>query len=89
MDNPTLVQYLMAFMMDVAIIAGIPLAIATAASLLVSVFQAVTHIQDQTLAQLAKLVVICLVFLLGGAQLVSSFLNNSQRVFDSISIVGQ
>lgn len=89
MENASLPQYLVAFMVDAMMIAGIPLAIATVIGLVISIFQAITQIQDQTLGQTAKLVTISAALLLGGAQLVSPFLNNSQRVFDSISTVGR
>ena len=74
-------NYLIAFMIDVAILAGIPLAVATAAGLIVSFFQAITQIQDQTLAQTVKIVAIVLV--LGGfsGALVGPLLNSTQQVF--------
>lgn len=81
-------SYLVAFMVDVIILAGIPLGVATVCGLLVSVFQAVTQIQDQTLAQTVKIIAIVVVLLGFGDVLVAPLLQSSITLFDEFGGFG-
>jgi len=74
--------YLISFMMNVVILAGIPLAIATACGLVVSLLQAITQIQDQTLSQTVKITAITLILLAFGGTLVAPLLQSTNQVFD-------
>ena len=74
--------YLFAVMTDVAILAGVPLAAATAVGLIVSVFQAITQIQDQTLAQTVKIAAIAVILLGSGALLTGPLLEDTVTIFD-------
>lgn len=82
-------QYLVAFMMDVVILAGVPLGVATICGLLVSIFQAVTQIQDQTLAQTVKIVAIVFVLLGFGGVIVSPLVQSSSQLFSEFGRYGR
>lgn len=77
------IQNLVMFMIAVAVLAGVPLAVATVIGLIVSFFQAITQIQDQTLAQTAKIVAIAVTFLFLGGALVAPLLEGSILLFDT------
>lgn len=85
MDDATFTALLVAFVTNTAILAGIPLIVATVAGLIVSIFQAITQIQDQTLSQTFKIVAIALVFLSFGGALVSPLLALSNEVFSNFA----
>ena len=74
---------LVGFMTDVAILAGVPLAVATLVGLIVSFFQAITQIQDQTLGQTVKIVAISVVLLAFGTTLAGPLLVSTQMVFEN------
>lgn len=76
---------LVAFVLNTAIIAGVPLLVATVVGLIVSIFQAVTQIQDQTLSQTVKIFSIGFVFLAFGGALVSPLLAVSAELFDTFA----
>ena len=48
---------------------------------LVAIFQAVTQIHEQTLGFILKLIVIVLVFLIGGGWMMENLLDYARRVF--------
>ncbi|MGB0213677.1 efflux RND transporter permease subunit, partial [Algiphilus sp.] len=64
------VEQVVVFMAAVAVLAGIPLAVATLAGVVISFLQAITQIQDQTLPQTVKIVAIALTFIVGSMPLV-------------------
>ncbi|MEM6941341.1 MAG: flagellar biosynthetic protein FliQ [Pseudomonadota bacterium] len=68
-------------MTAVAVVAGIPLLLATVIGLVISFLQAITQIQDQTLAQTAKMVAIALTFLAIGGALVGPLYEGTISVF--------
>ena len=74
---------LVSFMVDVAILAGVPLAIATLSGFLVSFLQAITQIQDQTLSQTVKITAIALTLLFFGTMLTGPLLVSTQTLFDT------
>jgi type III secretory pathway component EscS len=88
MDPMTLVQYLMAFTADAMILTAVPLAAATVVGLLVSILQAVTQIQDQTLAQTAKMAAIGVTLALFGGVLVAPLISSSVQLFDTFATLG-
>ena len=89
MDGSTYVSYLYAFMLDTVVLAGVPLAVATACSLVVAIFQALTQIQDQTLAQTVKIVAITIMLLVFGGTLVSSLVTHSATLLDEFARIGR
>lgn len=74
---------LIEFMLDAAILAGIPLAVATATGLIVSFFQAITQIQDQTLSQTIKITAIALVLLSMSSFLTGPLMSSTAALFDA------
>ena len=89
MNDISFSGYLVAFMMDVIILAGIPLAVATIIGLLVSIFQAVTQIQDQTLSQTIKISAIVGVLIGFGSTLVSPLVLSSAQIFNEFGQFGR
>ncbi|MEM8773857.1 MAG: flagellar biosynthetic protein FliQ [Pseudomonadota bacterium] len=73
--------YLVTFMINTIILAGIPLAVATTFGLLVSFFQAITQIQDQTLSQTLKITAIAVVLLSFGGALVAPLITTTTAIF--------
>ena len=55
--------------------------------LMVSVFQAVTQIQEQTLALIPKIIAIVAALLLFGSWMLDQLVNYTQRVFHQISTI--
>ncbi|MEM9797298.1 MAG: flagellar biosynthetic protein FliQ [Pseudomonadota bacterium] len=78
---------LVGFMIDVGILAGVPLAVATVTGLVISFFQAITQIQDQTLSQTIKITAIAAVLLIFGAALTAPLMNSARMVFDDFHML--
>lgn len=73
---------LVKFTIDVAVLAGIPLLVATIIAIMIAMFQAITQIQDQTLSQTVKIVVIVMMFLSLGNGLIAPLVSSTQQMFD-------
>ena len=80
---------LIRFVMDIVILAGIPLLIATVLAFFISFFQAVTQIQDQTLSQTVKISAIAFIFIAAGTGLVAPLMSSTQDIFDNFHIYAQ
>ncbi|MCU0827236.1 MAG: flagellar biosynthetic protein FliQ [Tabrizicola sp.] len=78
-----MIHILEQFVVAVALLAGVPLAIAAALGVTVSLVQALTQIQDQTLPQLIKVAAIALTMIIGGALLAAPLLARSEEIFDT------
>ncbi len=74
-------SYLVAFMIDTSLLAGVPLAVATVCGLIISIFQAVTQVQDQTLSQTVKIAAIVFVLLAFGSALTGPLLASTLQLF--------
>ncbi|MEM6943010.1 MAG: flagellar biosynthetic protein FliQ [Pseudomonadota bacterium] len=83
MEGTSYPGVLVGFMADVALLAGAPLAVATVIGLIVSVLQALTQIQDQTLSQTIKITAIVATLFFFGAILTAPLINSSRMVFDN------
>lgn len=77
--------HLVRLMLDVALLGGVPLAVATLAGLVIAFFQAITQIQDQTLSQTVKIVSIALTLLFFGTALTAPLLVSTQTLFDTFA----
>jgi flagellar biosynthesis protein FliQ len=77
--------------MDVAFKVAMPLLLAgLVVGLIVSVFQAVTQIQEQTLAFIPKIVAIAAVLVIGGPWMLGQVLQYTSDLYNSIpGLVGQ
>lgn len=88
MEAYDFVSYLLQFVLNVVVLAGVPLAAATISGLLVSILQAVTQIQDQTLSQTVKISVIVAILLGFGGSLVMPLMNSTAQLFDEFGFLG-
>ncbi|MBL7662278.1 flagellar biosynthetic protein FliQ [bacterium] len=66
------------------IASAVPLAAAMLVGFVISIFQAVTQIQDQTLSYLPKLAAVCLVFFLLGPVFCQSLLELMDLTFQEL-----
>ncbi len=87
MQDLPFTTYLLAFMMDVVLLAGVPLAVATVSGLLIALFQAVTQIQDQSLAQTVKITAIVVVLIGFGSGLTAPLIATTRTVFDDFHLM--
>ncbi len=74
-------MYLAGFLQDTVFLVGIPLAAATVVGLLVSFFQAITQVQDQTLSQTLKISAIVFMLAIYGATLASPLMVRTEQLF--------
>lgn len=81
MDDPILINQLYSILFAVALLSGPPLILATVVGLIVSVLQAITQIQDQTLSQTVKIASITLVLLFIGGILSAPLFQASDLIF--------
>lgn len=89
MEPLTHIQYLMAFTKDAMFLTAVPLGAATLVGLLISVVQAVTQIQDQTLSQTAKIAVISATLILFGSTLSGPLVASTRDLLDNFATVGR
>ena len=80
---------LISFMIDIAFLAGVPLVVATISGFVISFFQAVTQIQDQTLSQSIKISAVVIVLLMFGARLSAPLMNSTKEIFDEFHVLAQ
>ncbi|WP_296428253.1 flagellar biosynthetic protein FliQ [Yoonia sp.] len=78
---------LVRFMLDVLLLAGVPLAVATLMGLIISFFQAVTQIQDQTLSQTVKIASIAVVLLAAGTSLAGPLMTSTREIFNDFDVI--
>lgn len=69
------------------LIAGPILIISLVVGLIISIFQATTQIQEQTLTFVPKLIAIILVLVLGGAWMLNKLVMLTNELFQSISTI--
>ena len=81
MDNPTLYTHLVGFLLDAILLAGVPLAAATAVGFIISFLQAVTQIQDQSMSQTAKISAIVFVLAFFGVSLAAPLVARTELLF--------
>ena len=84
MSDPSIGQLLVGFLSDTIYLAGLPLAVATVAALVVAILQAMTQIQDQNLSQTVKIVAIVATLLIMGPTLVKPLLLRSEQAYSSL-----
>lgn len=65
------------------------LGISIVVGLIISIFQATTQIQEQTLTFVPKLIAVALVGLIAGSWMLHSILNFTERIFELISNIVQ
>jgi type III secretion protein S len=77
---------LYAAMVAALLLGGIPLVVAAGIGLIISILQAATQVQDQTLPQTAKLLAIALVLLVFGGLLALPLKIQAERIFGGIAV---
>lgn len=87
MQDASFSGVLISFMMDVVILAGVPLGVATVIGLIISFFQAITQIQDQTLSQTAKIASIVVVLIVFGGALTAPLITSTRHLFDNFAMM--
>lgn len=65
------------------------LGVSIVVGLIISIFQATTQIQEQTLTFVPKLIAVALVGLIAGSWMLHSILNFTERIFELISNIVQ
>lgn len=83
MGSAGLVQQLYESFMTGMIIAAPPMLAAVVIGVLLAVIQAATQIQDQSLPQLVKILVILLVLIVGGVPMTTPLFEYSRNLFAS------
>lgn len=78
---------LMTFLLNAVLLAGVPLAVATATGLVVSFLQAITQIQDQSLSQTIKIVAIVLILLTMTSFLTGPLISSTRYLFDNFHVM--
>jgi len=86
-DETLITSQLIRFMLDTAILAGVPLAVATVVGLLISFLQAITQIQDQTLAQTVKIAAIAFVMLTMTSFLMGPLYSSTENLFQTFGLL--
>lgn len=81
------VNNLLIFLVAVAVLAGVPLAVATVVGLIISFLQAITQIQDQTLSSTVKIVAIAATFMAIGGVLIAPLYEATVLLFDTFWMV--
>ncbi len=67
---------------------GPVLAVALVVGIVMSLVQAVTQINEQTLAFVPKVVAVCVVLVLGGSFMMTSLSDYTRTMFDRVILVG-
>lgn len=80
MEDAMLVQQVYSILLNTSILAGVPLLLATFSGLIISILQAVTQIQDQTLPQTVKIVTIALTLFFWGRMLSDPLFQSSKLI---------
>lgn len=89
MDEFSLTNLITMFMVSAALLAGVPLAVATVTGLIISFFQAVTQIQDQTLSQTIKIAAISIVLMSMTSWLTGPLMSATDNLFQNFAVIVQ
>jgi type III secretion protein S len=83
MPEATIVHHMQVAMTMILLLSAPVLIIAATVGLVIGLLQAVTQIQDQTLSQSIKIIVVLLVVVFLGPLLVGPFIEHSRQLFDT------
>jgi type III secretion protein S len=89
MDEAAILQNFQTAMQIVAIVTLPPLLVAMAAGLVISILQAATQIQDQTLPLTVKIIAVGLTMAAFGISLANPLLEFSRRIFQDFPILAR
>lgn len=89
MNEATILEYTVQAAKLMLLVSLLPILIATAIGLMVSLFQALTQIQEQTLGFAVKLVAVAITILLSMNWMGAELYNYTLSIFDNIHLVGR
>ncbi len=89
MFEPSILDYTLKAMILVLILSLPPIIVAAVTGILVAMFQAVTQIQEQTLAFAVKLVAVIITIIITAGWSGGEILNFTMKLFDTFAVVGQ
>ena len=89
MSEAEILEYTVQAAMLMLLVSLLPILIATAIGLLVSLFQALTQIQEQTLGFAVKLVAVAVTLLLSMNWMGAELYNYTLSIFEAIPMVGR
>ena len=81
MENTILINQLYNVLLNAVILGGPPLLLATLLGFIVSVLQALTQIQDQSLPQTVKIASIAIAMIFSGAALAAPLYHSTDLIF--------
>ncbi len=89
MFEPSILDYTLKAMILVLMLSLPPIIVAAVTGILVAMFQAVTQIQEQTLAFAVKLVAVIITIIITAGWSGGEILNFTMILFDTFAVVGQ
>ena len=89
MNHAQLLEYSQTCLMIILRLSLIPIIVATVIGILVSLLQALTQIQEQTLGFAVKLITISITLLAAGSWMGGQLLLYTQNVFNNIAVLGR
>lgn len=89
MTEATILEYTVQAATLMLVISLLPIVVATAIGLMVSLFQALTQIQEQTLSFAVKLIAVAITLMLSMNWIGAELYNYTLNIFESIPLVGR
>ncbi len=87
MTPAMIINYINSSFMAALVFAGPILLIAAAAGLILGIFQAITQIQDQTLGQTVKIILISILLIAFGGRLSQNLVAHTEELFSTFYLV--
>ena len=88
MDTGTAINLLRTSVLQIFLLSGPLLIIGLVVGLIISIFQATTSIQEQTLTFVPKIAAILITIMFLGPWMMASLINFTRSVFNQISVIG-
>jgi len=89
MSEPTIIEYTVQALMLVLILSLPPIVVAALAGIIVSLIQAVTQVQEQTISFAIKLVAVIVTILLTARWIGGELFNYALKMFDTFPMMVQ
>lgn len=88
MDTGMAINLLRTSVFQILLLSGPLLIVGLVVGLIISIFQATTSIQEQTLTFVPKIVAILVTIVFLGPWMMASLINFTQSIFNQISVIG-
>ncbi|MGI9256828.1 MAG: flagellar biosynthesis protein FliQ [Salinispira sp.] len=88
MDTGTAINLMRTSILQILLLSGPLLIVGVVVGLIISIFQATTSIQEQTLTFVPKIVAIFVTVMFLGPWMMASIINFTQSIFTQISVIG-